>query len=140
LVHNCQLPGIVKFNAALSDRGENIVMQEIAPGNRGMNKTVAVNESSSGVTQDIIPAMALDSLEYFDLKLIQLDLEGNEIKAIDGALETIKKHKPMIILECGNNYEEENIEYHARVIDKMKSIGYKNVKQLNILDVVFLPN
>jgi hypothetical protein len=69
-----------------------------------------------------------------------LDLEGNEIKAIDGALETIKKHKPMIILECGNNYEEENIEYHARVVDKMKSIEYKNVKQLNRLDVVFLPN
>lgn len=139
LVHNCQLPGIVKLNAALSDKGENIVMQEVAPGNRGMNKTVAVDETVSNTIPDIIPAMAIDSLEYFDLKLIQLDLEGNEIKAINGALETIKKHKPMIILECGNEYEEENIKHHTHTVAKMESIGYKKVKQLNRLDVVFLP-
>ena len=138
LVHNCQVPGIVKLNAALFDKSGNIVMQEIASGNRGMNKTVGVNETASNTIPDIIPAMAIDSLEYFDLKLIQLDLEGNEIKAIDGAINTIKKHKPVIILECGNEYHD-GIEQYMHTVAKMESIGYKKVKQLNRLDVVFLP-
>lgn len=140
LVNNCQLPGIVKLNAALSDKGENIVMHEVQPGNRGMNKAKSVSEPTSGSAADVIPAMAIDSLEYFELKLIQLDLEGNEIKAIEGARNTIEKHKPMIILECGNETDEENIIQHDLTKAKMESIGYKKVKQLNRLDVVFLPN
>ena len=139
LSHNCQVPGIVKINAAISDGPGSIIMREVEPSNRGMNKAVSINPNSKS-TEEVIPAMAIDSLEFRDLKLMQLDLEGNEIKAMDGAMKTISKHKPVIILECGNDRDEENIEYHNEVVRKMNDIGYKKTKQLNRLDVVFLPN
>lgn len=140
LVNNCQIPGVVKINAALSDKGENIVMREVAAGNRGMNKVDSVDGESSQTELEVIPAIALDSMKYIDLKLIQLDLEGYEIKAIDGAINTIREHKPVIILECGNDKDAENIPYHNQVVDKMATIGYKKIKQLNRLDVIFAPN
>jgi len=139
LSYNCQVSGIVKLNAALSDRAENIVMNEVAPGNRGMNKASTISQESSASHADVIPAMTIDSLEYIDLRLMQLDLEGNEIKAIDGAKNTIEKHKPVIILECGNPTDEENIEQHDLVVAKMSTIGYTKIKQLNRLDVIFMP-
>ena len=139
LVNNCQLPGIVKINAAISDEPGNIVMKEVDASNRGMNRTVLVNSAMKS-TAEVIPSMSIDSLEYRDLKLIQLDLEGNEIKAINGALKTISKHKPIIILECGNEVDEQDLEYHNQVVRRMVEVGYKKTKQLNRLDVVFLPN
>lgn len=138
LVNNCQAPGIVKFNAALSDRAENVSMKEVAPGNRGMNKTSSVSEETS-IGTEVIPAMALDSLDYFDLRLMQLDLEGNEVKAIDGARKTIEKHRPVIVLECGNEVDPANVPQYREAMAKMESIGYKKLKQLNRLDVMFVP-
>ena len=47
----------------------------------------------------------LDSLELPDEKidLIKIDVEGAEVKTLEGAINTIKKHKPMIVIESFNN-------------------------------------
>ena len=43
-------------------------------------------------------------LDYFDfdasgIGLIKIDIEGFELKALKGAVKTIRKHKPVIIIE-----------------------------------------
>lgn len=43
--------------------------------------------------------MKLDSLALDRVDLIKLDLEGMEIEAIEGAAETIKRHKPLLVVE-----------------------------------------
>ena len=63
------------------------------------------NAGSHKLTEDKngeIPLYRLDdlNLEYCDL--IHLDVEGFEPRCIEGAIETIKRHKPVVILERAN--------------------------------------
>jgi hypothetical protein len=69
-----------------------------------------------------IPQVRIDDLELSP-DLIHLDLEGFEGPAIEGALATIKKCKPVIVLEdhgFGNEYgfSQSSIE------EMLKDLGY----------------
>jgi len=41
----------------------------------------------------------IDSFEYDRLGLIKLDVEGQEVNALNGALRTLGKHQPVIMIE-----------------------------------------
>jgi FkbM family methyltransferase len=64
----------------------------ISPRNWGANQ---IKESKDGDIQVI----ALDSLELQDVNLLWLDIEGSEVDALKGAVETIRRCKPVIVLE-----------------------------------------
>lgn len=132
LVNNCQASNIVKFNAALSDKAGLINVVITSPQNTGMNKVVSANNSSLSGT---VPAVTIDSFEFKDVRMMELDLEGHEIPALSGATKTIQKHKPVIMLECGEPHHAQYAPAH----EAMKALGYKPYKQINRLDVVFLP-
>ena len=69
----------------------------------------------------------IDDLNLQQCDLIHLDVEGYEEKVINGALETIKKFKPVVIVERGNG---------QRVLEKQ--LGYSMYKRLR-MDSVFIP-
>ena len=49
--------------------------------------------------------MEVNTLDSFKLKnvgLIKIDVEGNELKTIQGAEKTIKKYKPIVYFECAD--------------------------------------
>jgi len=129
LVNNCQIPGIIKFNCGLGETHNIGTINAIVPGNCGMNQ---IEIFEGDVFEQTIPVVPLDSFSFQNVKLIQFDLEGYEPKAIKGAVKTIEKHKPMIILECDYKKVKE-------VKELMKSIGYKSYKQITRLDTVFIP-
>ena len=53
---------------------------------------------------DFIP---LDSIQFSEkIDLIKIDVEGHEIETLEGARETIYKHKPVIVIESFNKKEE----------------------------------
>ena len=135
LVNNCQLDNITKFNAALGDQNGLIAMKEVQSNNRGMNKIEGTNQSGC-----YTPIVTIDSFEFKDVSLIQLDLEGYEVQAIKGATNTIQTYKPVIILECGDQNNPSDLKHRNEVFEMMKSIGYHNHKQLGRLDNVFLPD
>ncbi len=55
--------------------------------------------------------------------LIKIDVEGDEQKVLDGAKNTIEKHKPVI-------YIERNFEPDSKSLDDyMISVGYKQVPE-----------
>ena len=63
--------------------------------------------------------MRLDSIIFNDkVSVIKIDVEGYETKVIQGGLNTIKEHEPIIITEC--RYEHEYNEQHK----VLSSIGY----------------
>lgn len=41
----------------------------------------------------------IDSFEYHRLGLIKLDVEGQEVNALNGALQTLGRHHPVIMIE-----------------------------------------
>lgn len=88
---NCPEEHIIKMQAALGDKPELVKMRyHENPNNYG-----AFMAHPGGV----IPTLRIDDLGLNDLDLLMLDIEGHELKALKGAEETIKKFKPVIVLE-----------------------------------------
>jgi len=134
LVNNCQFPQIIKFNAALSDKGELLSIENTVPSNRGMIKV-----NNTGINK-YIPSMTIDSLELENVKFIQLDIEGFEVNALNGAEKTINKCKPWILLESGDVNNPADLQHIKDVEEKMLSLDYKSMGHINRLDVLYIPN
>jgi len=132
LVNNCQMPGIVKFNCALGESFSTVIMNEIMPENRGMNK---VDHTSTDT--HTIPVIAIDGLGLEDIDLIQFDIEGYENKALIGATDTIKRNRPVIIVESAINNDAEAY----RIVEGiLRDMSYSPLKQITRLDTVFVPD
>lgn len=77
-------------NAAATDKvGEFMISANHSRGNSEYGKVVAVN----GLTVDYLSRDRL-------FTLIKVDVEGNELKALEGAKELIKAHKPKMHIAC----------------------------------------
>ena len=78
---------------------------------------------------------AIDGFNFDDdIALIKIDVEGFEEKAIKGALKTITKNYPVIMLE---NWSWE-IEKICKIITMLSSVGY-DFKQVNANNYIFYP-
>lgn len=66
------------------------------PQNVGMLKVVETDEQMNYVE---VPVIALDEMELDSLRLIKLDVEGQEFATIKGAINTIKRLRPFISIE-----------------------------------------
>ena len=119
LSQNCQSENIYKFNSALSDRHRKIKF--FAPGvhNRGTGTvTNSVNNDSIDDTAGNAVALTIDDFVFESLGLIYLDIEGSEFYALTGAINTIKKHKPLIICETAHSLINILEEYGYEIIAK----------------------
>lgn len=92
LVINNQLDNVVKFQAALGDVHGMIEIHRHSMSNVGMHQ-VHANPGAH------IPQLRIDDLALADCDLIQLDIEGYEIFALKGAVETITKFRPVVVCE-----------------------------------------
>ena len=70
-----------------------------------------------------INTVTIDSVVKDEVSIIQLDVEGFEIHALKGAMKTIRKYRPILILE---NVKENN----EWMLKNINSLGYKKVTQL----------
>lgn len=112
LVRNNLAENVFFFRAALgSKQGWCHINKSCDMGNRGMH-TVEKNITGS------VPVMTIDSLQLEQCDLIQLDIEGYERYAIPGAVETIKRHAPVVVTE-GN---------HATVRKTLAEMGYESTE------------
>ena len=122
MVNNTPFDNVIKLNAAIGHGNGIVGLQRPSMDNVGMHHITNLNEFH-------VPMMAIDSLNLDACDLIQLDVEGFEKNAIQGAINTINKYKPVIVGERFG--AEENKEY-------MKSIGYKNVDR-SFMDFIYVP-
>ena len=121
LEENLKLNGIenvISYEDALSDKvGEDIL--KICPSHHGLN-TLGKNLERFSQNDSIdhpVKTNTIDNL-FLDTKidLIKMDTEGSEYDIIVGGKETIKKYKPIILLEynagnmsqCGHNIQQLN--------------------------------
>jgi FkbM family methyltransferase len=114
LVNNCQIDNIKKFNCVLSDTHDLSYQQYDGQYNRGVNFYGLPIEGVTPTTmvRDIvdvdkpalvnIPQLRIDDLNLSSCDLIHLDVEGSEDRVLKGAINTLQKFKPVIILESLN--------------------------------------
>ena len=131
-------------NAVSSIAGENVSFHE------------SINDWESSQTHKnfktsselIVNSITIDSLLKDDFLddynvIIKLDIEGNEINAIKGALDIIKKSNPLIIIEFSKYIFEnlDNIDYLKNFLIKYDySIFDTNYKKKNVDEVLEMLN
>jgi len=74
-----------------------------------------------------IKIVTLDSKNFENVSLIKIDVEGMELDVLEGALETIKKNRPVIFIEV---WKKEKNKYMNSDISKkiIKDLHYKMIK------------
>lgn len=87
------LEGVKNYNvyyAALGNREGPVGLHHLA----GSTGSTQVNENGTGAWM-----YRLDDYQFKDIDFIKIDVEGYEYFVVEGAEQTIKKHRPVIILE-----------------------------------------
>lgn len=128
---NVPEPNVIKNQACLGDKHQ-LVNLAIKEKNRGKNYINGVG---------ILPTYCIDNLNLEVCDLIHLDIEGYEYFALRGADKTIKKCRPVIVIEMWDKLDNrfgENI--NNQTVQYLNSMNYTYIKTLHNSDKIFLPN
>lgn len=138
---------VIPYENALSDKEEDLRFKWERKNNLGASALVGtdmvfVKPSDNDIASNrVIHAITLDSLKLDKLDFFKLDIEGYETKAIDGAVNTIKKCRPIITVECysptGRTPSEAFLKTKFKTLIKL---GYRFEKLDNHTDFIFLPS
>lgn len=121
---NCKNNKIVKFNTALGSVGQFLTLGAVDPANVGMPRI--------GQGNTVIYSISIDSLNLPQISLIHLDVEGFEHFVLQGATETIKRHRPTIALEL-TVFKDEIIQF-------IKDNNYRVVARYGVPEnIVIIP-
>lgn len=133
LTLNCKdKDNIVYNNVGLSNQKITLQMISLSDINLGMKLIPNEIIPSTGYENTLkdISVVTIDSLELDKCDLIFLDIERHELQALEGAVETIEKFKPTVILE---NNEEDS----PKILSLMQTLGYLPIGTLKN-DIVYL--
>jgi FkbM family methyltransferase len=98
---------VIISRKALSDReGEGDLR-----GNRGKTVGWSLSRFRDEQTGQAVPLVRIDSLALGKLDLVKLDVEGHEFETLMGGEQTIREHRPVIVIE-----EKLDPEYRASAL------------------------
>ena len=120
---NINLSKVTHYQCAVGKE----ISQEYASGRGELRNSV---KDQKWINKDSIRIYPLDYFKLKDINLIKVDVDGMDKEVIEGAVEIIKKCKPVIVIE--EIILEDGTINHTGV-EFIKSLGYKTVhiKQRN---------
>lgn len=83
--------------------------------------------------------ITIDSLQLLRVNFMKIDVEGYERKVINGAIQTIHRCKPIMVIEVWKNHNgESDIEHTKTLFSDLLNI-YDVIRILNTPDYLFIP-
>ncbi len=117
LIKNCNgRQGIKAVEAALSDKPGTVPFYK-AP------HACGAGHIATGRNVQNVDAIMLDQIGLMACDLLQLNVNGHELKALNGAADTIYKHRPVIAIAINHNGEHYG-HTPAKVATRMDDMGY----------------
>lgn len=80
------------------------------------------------------PVVTLDQLGLGRLDFLKIDVEGSQVAMLEGARETITRHRPMIWIELRATHNEVEAGDAA-----MQALGYRQTEALSPTDFLYAP-
>lgn len=134
LVQNTPASNVIKLQMCLSETSDMLQTEQLVREGR-LHDTGGVHVTGNGFT----PGIAIDSLALPSCGLIQLDIEGYELKALKGAVNTIEKYKPIVCVELCEKWLNRYHNTSTELTTFMQNRGYNIIHQHGV-DVIFAPN
>jgi FkbM family methyltransferase len=120
LTQNCDKLNILKMQAALGpSAGEAHLEVTHTSGQHRINDGEQKVYPLDVVGAFRVPMLSIDSLNLRDCGLLFIDTENYELPVLLGAMQTIRKFKPLIIVEKG--FDPDNF---ASIVSLLKGLGY----------------
>lgn len=119
LSQNVTADNVFKMQACLGETNGTTRVQQLVREDRP-HDTGGVHVAGDGY----LPLIAIDSLNLPGCDLLQLDVEGFELKALKGAVDTINKYKPVLCVELCEKWLNRYNDSSTEVVDFIQSLGY----------------
>jgi len=133
LLHNAPESNIVKMQAALGDERRLIkVSRERRDGKPNAHEGIGYT-----VPNGTIPTLRVDDLNLPVCDLLYLDIEGGELPALRGAVETLFRCRPVVVCEINKSLGFVGLTA-ADVIGWLDGQGYRHAKTMGS-DQIFVP-
>ena len=114
---NINLSKVSHYRCAI---GKKITLEQASGRGNLRNKVI----DPKWINKRSVRVLPLDYFELKDINLIKIDVDGMDKEVVEGAVETIKKCKPVIIIE--EVIMDDGIINHTGV-EFIKSLGYKTI-------------
>ena len=111
---------IKKFPFALGNKKEELVLT-IPDNGYNNNKHGSIVRHQSGIRQYSVSVKTLDGFEFKEVDLIKIDVEGMELQALEGSMQTLMKWRPVVL------FENKRSRYNKKLVDFFNEINY-NIK------------
>lgn len=118
--------------------GNNIVIKDFALGNENTTADMIITEGNTGHTHinpstlghGNIVVRRLDDIELDQVDYIKMDCEGFEFRVLQGAEQTIRRHRPVVVVEQKPHdaYSDQYGQHAA--IELLKSWGMVRLDQV----------
>jgi FkbM family methyltransferase len=88
----------------------------------------------------VVKSLTIDSIEFsLPISFMKIDIQGSDLAAIKGAVNTIKKHQMPIIFEFEEQFQKEFNTSFQDYVDFVDSIGYQFVKTVQDINYLIVP-
>jgi len=134
---------VTAYNVALGNETTTLKMENL---NYHSDNTINIGNAHLNAYTDLayndVEVRPLDSYEFEDVAVLKIDVQGYEPKVLDGAIETIKKHKPIIFIEV----EAPQLQIYgwneSDVFGRLDALGYEYKKVIDaahLVDYIAIP-
>ena len=134
---------ITNYNIALSDEVTTLKMENL---DYHSENTINIGNAHLNAYTDLayneVDVKPLDSFQFENVAVLKIDVQGYEPKVLDGAIQTITKHKPIIFIEV----EKPQLQIYGwtenDVFSRLDSLGYEYKKVIDaehLVDYIAIP-
>jgi FkbM family methyltransferase len=125
------LTNVELVNKAVGDRYDNVNIGFLPQQPKTNSGGKAVIGSGT------IPMIPFDSLKLPSLGFLKMDIEGYEIFAIQGGIETIMKYKPVMVVEDNTRNKQHGFDV-GQTVEFIKTLGAKHIQKFKGGNNVFV--
>lgn len=119
---NClRFPNILTINIAVGDGARVSCKDDAMEGNLGTRTTALDPSGERSKTLDEL----VEDLHLVKVTCIKADCEGHELHVLRGAVETIKKFKPILIIEIFHELLDRQGSSAERIYKLLEKMGYE---------------